>query len=442
VTFTSIKVFEQNIPFDTSRITLSHKQNYISFEFAAQSHYRTQDNQYSYMLEGEDKDWIFAGTRRYAAYTNLGPGKYIFHVRVTGSGSAFSSEASIPILIRLPWYRTPWALTGFTIAFAALVYFLFRRQRARVIRHEREAARIREAELKAAALEEKNLGTQRELEKAKELEQAYNQLKTAQVQLVQQEKLASLGQLTAGIAHEIKNPLNFVNNFSEISAELVDELKNCTSEEERAKLSEELRQNLEKILKHSKRADSIVKNMLQHSRMGSGATQPTDINALCEEFLNLSFHGMRASHSDFNCELEREFAGNLPKANVMSQDIGRVLLNVFNNAFQAVYEKEKMEHAAQSFRVVSGLPYQPKVIVLTSYSNGAVVVKVRDNGSGIPEGVMQKIFEPFFTTKPPGMGTGLGLSLSYDIMKTHSGRIVVESKVNDFAEFSVVIPVK
>jgi len=439
VTITSIKVFDHNISFDSTQITLPHNENYLSFEFAAQSHYRTQDNQYSYMLEGDDKDWIFAGSRRYVTYTNLSPGNYIFHVRIAGSGSASLTETSIPILIKPPWHRTPFALVSFAIVGALIVYAGFRMQHARVVHRERAAARMREAELKNIALEEKNLSAQRELDKAKELEQAYDQLKMAQEQLVQQEKLASLGHLTAGIAHEIKNPLNFVTNFSEGAAELVDELRNAISEEERSRLSDDLQQNLDKVVKHSKRADSIVKNMLLHSKTGSGEKQPTDINALCEEFIHLAFHGMRANHTDFNSEIEKNFSAELPRVNIVAQDIGRVLLNLFSNAFFAVYERDKMESAAR-FHKVQEIAYQPKVSVSTGLKDRFVMIQVYDNGSGISDGIRQKVFDPFFTTKAPGTGTGLGLSLSHDIIKAHGGTISVESRVNEYTTFTVKLP--
>jgi two-component system, NtrC family, sensor kinase len=251
-----------------------------------------------------------------------------------------------------------------------------------------------------------------------------NELKDTQAQLVQQEKLASLGALTAGIAHEIKNPLNFVNNFAELSNDLLEELKTAGSQEEKNEIMTTLKQNLEKINQHGKRADGIVKSMLEHSRSGTGEKQPADINKLCDEYLNLAYHGMRAGVKDFNCNIERHFAENLPKLNIVPQDISRVLLNLINNAFYALKDKADA------------------TLTLTTLASGnSVVIKIKDNGTGIPEDVKKKIFEPFYTTKPSGSGTGLGLSLSFDIIKAHGGKIEVDSKENEYTEFKITIPV-
>jgi two-component system, NtrC family, sensor kinase len=256
-----------------------------------------------------------------------------------------------------------------------------------------------------------------------ELHKVNNDLKDTQAQLVQQEKLASLGALTAGIAHEIKNPLNFVNNFAELSNELLEELKTAGSEAEKNGIMETLKQNLEKINHHGQRADGIVKSMLEHSRSGTGEKQSTDINKLCDEYLNLAYHGMRANLKDFNCTIERHFAENLPKLNIVPQDISRVLLNLINNAFYAIKDK----------------PGATLTLTTLATAN-SVVIKIKDNGTGIPEDVKQKIFEPFFTTKPAGSGTGLGLSLSFDIIKAHGGKIEVDSKENRYTEFQITLP--
>jgi signal transduction histidine kinase len=255
-----------------------------------------------------------------------------------------------------------------------------------------------------------------------------NTLQETQKQLVQSEKMASLGELTAGIAHEIQNPLNFVNNFSEVSNELIEEI-----EEERAKSPEsrdetlvseilgDIKQNLIKIKHHGKRADSIVKGMLQHSRTSSGEAILTDINTLADEFLRLSYHGLRAKDKTFNADFKMDFDPDLPKIHVVSQDMGRVFLNIINNAFYAVDKKSK-----------SGIPdYKPAVVVQTKKLDKVVEITISDNGSGIPTDIKDKIFQPFFTTKPTGQGTGLGLSLSYDIVKAHGGELIVESKVGE-----------
>ncbi|MBS1529765.1 MAG: GHKL domain-containing protein, partial [Bacteroidetes bacterium] len=266
------------------------------------------------------------------------------------------------------------------------------------------------------------------------LETTLNELQSTQTQLIQSEKMASLGELTAGIAHEIQNPLNFVNNFSDVSTELVDEmqteLKNGDKDEAIA-ISEDIKQNLEKIRHHGKRADAIVKSMLQHSRTSSGQKEPTDINALADEYLRLAYHGLRAKDKDFNAELITHFDANLPKVEAVPQDIGRVLLNVINNAFYAVQQKAK----------TAGAGYKPEVELSTAQQNGSVIISVKDNGNGIPDAIKDKIMQPFFTTKPTGEGTGLGLSLSYDIVvKGHGGKINVESKEGEGSEFTVMLP--
>jgi len=269
----------------------------------------------------------------------------------------------------------------------------------------------------------------------KALEKSLSDLKTTQKQLIQSEKMASLGELTAGIAHEIRNPLNFVNNFSEVSAELTHELKaelQKGNTDDAIAIADDLEQNLEKITHHGKRADFIVKGMMQHSRANTGEKQLTDVNVLCDEFLKLSFHGLRAKDKLFNAEMVTHFDPELPRIKVSPQDIGRVLQNLFNNAFYAVNQKLK----------TAGVDYKPEVRVSTSVENGQVIIKVKDNGIGIPDAIKEKIMQPFFTTKPTGEGTGLGLSLTYDmVVKGHGGNIAVDSKEGAFTEFIVTLPV-
>ncbi|MBS1523368.1 MAG: GHKL domain-containing protein [Bacteroidetes bacterium] len=272
-------------------------------------------------------------------------------------------------------------------------------------------------------------------EQKEEIEATLEQLQQTQTQLIQSEKMASLGELTAGIAHEIQNPLNFVNNFSEVSVELLAELK----EEARAgrtqdviAIADDLTGNLEKIRHHGKRADAIVKGMLEHSRASTGQKQATDINKLADEYLRLAYHGLRAKDKSFNADLVTNFDEKLPSANVIPQDIGRVLLNIFNNAFYAVNQKTK----------TAGTDYKPAVEVITEQQNGSILIKVKDNGNGIPDVIKDKIMQPFFTTKPTGEGTGLGLSLSYDIVvKGHGGSIEVNSKEGVGSEFTIKLPI-
>ena len=267
-----------------------------------------------------------------------------------------------------------------------------------------------------------------------ELLDAFTELKNTQSQLVQSEKMASLGELTAGIAHEIQNPLNFVNNFSEVSTELLDEmmdeLKSGNTEEVLA-LAADVKANQEKISHHGKRAGAIVKGMLQHSRISSGKNEPTDINALCDEYLRLSYHGLRAKNKSFNADFKAVLDKKLPEIKVVPQDFGRVLLNLINNAFFAVNEKSKTENK----------DFKPSVIVKTKLEKTKVIISVSDNGSGIPEDVKEKIFQPFFTTKPTGEGTGLGLSLSYDIVTAHGGELKVETNKDEGTEFIIILPI-
>ncbi|MBD0377929.1 MAG: hypothetical protein ICV51_20165 [Flavisolibacter sp.] len=267
------------------------------------------------------------------------------------------------------------------------------------------------------------------------IEKAYNELKATQAQLVQREKMASLGELTAGIAHEIQNPLNFVNNFSEVNTELLDELEQQITKgnlEEVKSIAGEVKRNEQKISQHGSRADAIVKNMLQHSRISTGEKQPTNINVLAEEYLRLSYHGMRAKDKSFHAVLQTSFDNSIGQVNVAPQDMGRVFVNLFNNAFYATNEKKKQ---------LNGV-YEPTVSVTTKWNHGKVEIIVHDNGTGISPRYLDKIFQPFFTTKPTGEGTGLGLSLSYDIVtKGHGGELSVSTREGEGAEFIIRLPI-
>ncbi len=285
---------------------------------------------------------------------------------------------------------------------------------------------IEELEQKRKAIEETNAALTKSLE----------ELKAAQAQLIQAEKMASLGELTAGIAHEIQNPLNFVNNFSELSNELMDEMLEEVAKgnyEEAKTIVVDVKQNLEKITHHGKRADGIVKGMLLHSRSSSGQKEETDINALANEYLRLAYHGLRAKDNTFNAKLETEFDSSIGNINIIPQDIGRVMLNLITNAFYAVNEKKTLRQA-------QGDNYEPTVKISTKKVNNKIEISVADNGNGIPQNVLDKIFQPFFTTKPTGEGTGLGLSLSYDIIKAHGGELKVETKLYEGSKFIIVLP--
>jgi signal transduction histidine kinase len=274
---------------------------------------------------------------------------------------------------------------------------------------------------------------EKELLQAKEIEKAYNELKSTQAQLIQSEKMASLGELTAGIAHEIQNPLNFVNNFSEVNQELIVEMKEELEKgnvDEVAKMISQIGDNEAKILHHGKRADAIVKSMLQHSRTSSNIKEPTDLNALADEYLRLAYHGMRSKDKSFNAAMQTDYDESIGLIPLIPQDIGRLLLNLYNNAFYAVNDKKKTAEKG----------YEPTVSVTTKKINSMVEIRIKDNGSGIPQKVRDKIFQPFFTTKPTGEGTGLGLSLSYDIAKAHGGEIKVSTKEGEFTEFVIRVP--
>jgi len=276
--------------------------------------------------------------------------------------------------------------------------------------------------------------------RTRELAASLENLRTTQDRLVQTQKLASLGQLTAGIAHEIKNPLNFVNNFSGVSAELIDELQDTLKgihfdDKARAEINEltnTLRGNLDKVVQHGKRADAIVKNMLLHSREGSGEHRPADINVLVEESLNLAYHGARAEKQNFNIKLEKSFDPDAGEADVFPQDITRVLLNLISNGFYA---------ATKRGAETNGRDYEPTLAAATKNRGDCVEISIRDNGTGIPAHVKEKMFNPFFTTKPAGEGTGLGLSISHDIVvKQHGGSIEVETQPGEFTEIKIVLP--
>lgn len=308
------------------------------------------------------------------------------------------------------------------------------------LKREREEETNRILELKKLDLETQVAERTAEiLQQKEELQHALDNLKATQEQLIQSEKLASLGELTAGIAHEIQNPLNFVNNFSEVSVELLDELKQERAREKdkrdeglEEEILDDLVQNLQKINYHGKRASGIVTGMLQHSRAGSGKKELTDLNVLADEYLRLSYHGLRAKDKSFNANMVTDFDPELPKLEVVPQDLGRVLLNLINNAFYAVQKRSQSD----------GPDYRPTVWVISKKVGKELILSVKDNGTGIPEELQSKIFQPFFTTKPTGQGTGLGLSLAYDIVtKGHGGEMEMNSKEGEGTTFAVRLPI-
>ncbi|GAB3956106.1 hypothetical protein GCM10028805_44930 [Spirosoma harenae] len=315
---------------------------------------------------------------------------------------------------------------------------LIRRQVAQQAIEKEQLEKEREIERSRLIAAQNQLLEKQVNERTAELTQSLHDLKAAQAQLIQKEKLASLGELTAGIAHEIQNPLNFVNNFSEVSSELVDELKDGpllalpdTEKDYAIEIISDLSLNLQKITHHGKRADSIVKGMLEHSRARSGEKQPTDLNALVDEYLRLAYHGLKGKDKSFNAALKLDLNSTVGTVQLVPQDIGRVLLNIYTNAFYAVQEKQKQDLDS----------YRPQVSVTTLSAGDSVVIRINDNGTGIPSEIIDKIYQPFFTTKPTGQGTGLGLSLSYDIItKGHGGKIEVQTTPNEGTEFVITLP--
>jgi two-component system, NtrC family, sensor kinase len=306
----------------------------------------------------------------------------------------------------------------------AMIFISRKQQKALRIEHEKALQQEEQNKLTTARKEElEKIVAERtsELRHQKDqVESTLNELKSTQALLIQSEKMASLGELTAGIAHEIQNPLNFVNNFSEVNTELIEEMKHEIEKgnfDQVIMIAKDIKENEEKINHHGKRADAIVKGMLQHSRSSGGVKEPTDINALADEYLRLAYHGLRAKDKSFNATIKTDFDKKIGPINIISQDVGRAILNLITNAFYAVAEKKKLESEK----------YEPTVSVSTKKIRDKVLLTVMDNGNGIPQKVLDKIFQPFFTTKPTGQGTGLGLSLSYDIIKAHGGEIKVET---------------
>jgi signal transduction histidine kinase len=317
------------------------------------------------------------------------------------------------------WYTSWWAYLFYLIILGVLMFLMDKYQRSRLL--SKVHAQNRE----------------KELIHAKEIEKAYDELKATQAQLVQQEKLASLGQLTAGIAHEIKNPLNFVNNFSELSLEYIDEifleldkLEQSEITAEMRALLEDIKYNLQKTLQHGSRADGIVKSMLMHSRGGKGIMEPTDLNGLIKEYVNLAFHGMRANKNPINVDIQLQLDENLTAVNINPEDFSRVILNLCKNAFDAMRDKTKETENG----------YLPKLTVRTKDSGDKILIEVEDNGPGIADENKDKLLMPFFTTKKGNEGTGLGLSITHDIVKAHQGVLEINSKEGEFTKFSILLP--
>ena len=386
------------------------------FEYSVLSFTAPEKNNIKFRLVGYDKDWIVSKGEQRAFYTGLEPGQYRFEVVGSNNDGVWATLPALYVFEVAPMYHQ-------TLWFKGLIFLIFFAGIWAFIRWRTQTARAANLKL------EKQVA-----QRTAELQTSLENLTATQKQLIQSEKMASLGELTAGIAHEIQNPLNFVNNFSEVSKELLVEMKDelaVGNVQLANEIASDVEQNLEKIHHHGKRADAIVKSMLQHSQRSTGLKEPTDINALCDEYLRLAYHGLRAKDNSFNAAYSTNFDTSIGLVNVMPQEIGRVLLNLINNAFYAVAEKSK----------TAGPDYQPAVSIATRKMDNQVEITVSDNGNGIPEAIREKIFQPFFTTKPTGQGTGLGLSLSYDIVKAHGGELKVETEEGVGTKFIIQLPI-
>ena len=447
-----VTVLDLVYTFPRAPLTLSYQENVISFDFVALNFVAPEKNQYAYQLAGVNADWVYCGAQRTATYSFLDPGTYVFRVKAANNDGVWNEKGTaLQLIILPPWWRTWWAygLYGL-LAIGSIWGFVWYRSRA--LRQENQVLRQKVAQRTRQVLEQSDeIKVQRD-----NLAQTLTNLEATQTQLIQAEKMASLGELTAGIAHEIQNPLNFVNNFSEVSSELLEELKEGplarlpdADKEQANEILTDLTQNLQKINRHGQRASSIVNGMLEHSRSNGGEKRPTNLNKLVDEALRLAYHGMRAKDNEgstgtasaapperlrFNCTLVTHFDPNLSPVLVVPQDMSRVFLNLFTNAFYALNQQGAGRRNPEE-------TYQPTVTVSTQQVHDKVEISVHDNGIGMPEDVQKKIFQPFFTTKPPGQGTGLGLSLSYDIVtKGHAGELTVHSQEGEGAEFIVRIP--
>ena len=398
-------------------------QNTLRFDFAAPFFDQPYITEYQSRLTNFEAEYSEWSTNPSKEYTNLNPGTYTFNVRARKVYGHLSEESMFTFDVLPPWWRKWWAFTMYGMLVVMGVVVAARFQRKRLVARER----LRAEREKARAIESTN----------NELQRALKHLTETQDQLVHTEKMASLGQLTAGIAHEIKNPLNFVNNFSTLSVGIVDELRAWIEEKggmedpDVRELVETLKMNAAKINEHGRRADGIIRSMLEHSRTGRGEQRAVDINKLVDEYANLAYHGVRAREEGFSVALDSSYDPAIGEIEVYPQEIGRVLINLLDNAFYAVHERAGKGEAG----------YVPRVRVKTVGEGDVIEVWVEDNGVGIPRFARDKIFEPFFTTKPTGSGTGLGLSLSHDIVvKGHGGELTVESEEGEGARFIVRLP--
>ncbi|WP_353549294.1 two-component regulator propeller domain-containing protein [Sediminibacterium sp. KACHI17] len=411
-------------------LVLPYERNSIGFEFNAIETDKNYLVKYQYKLEGYDKDWSPWTNTTTASFGNIDEGSYTFMLKAQNDQGLVSEPLMYTFKVLPPWWRTWWMYVFYVVAVFAGITFVFRWNTRRILQQKKTLEQKVVLATQQIRQEKENVEIQKQI-----AEDTLKQLKDTQTQLIQSEKMASLGELTAGIAHEIQNPLNFVNNFSEVSAELLEEMKQEIDKgnlDDVKDIAGDIQQNLQKIHYHGKRAGDIVKGMLQHSRSSSGQKEPIAINNLCDEYCRLAYHGLKAKDKTFNAGFETKFDESIGVIQVMPQEIGRVILNLINNALYAVNERKRSGEK----------DYEPMVFIETKKHENEISITVADNGMGVPEHIKSKIFQPFFTTKPTGEGTGLGLSLSYDIItKGHGGRLTLESESGKGTKFIIHLPV-
>ncbi|WP_194775322.1 sensor histidine kinase [Pararhodonellum marinum] len=431
----------------------SRGRNEVTFEYSALSFANIAGVRYQTRLKGYEENWTSPSTVKRLRYTNLPafffPKKYSLEIMaINESGVSSETPLQFDFFIKpVPWLRW-YAMLFYVVLIGSIVFAIDKYQRYRLTKKERDAARIREAELHAEAANARSMAAEAEakalkadvekkaleIEKIKELEKAYHELKSTQNRLIQSEKMASLGRLATGIAHEIKNPLNFINNFSEVSVELVEELDQALKLGDLGEVEYvmgQLKENTLRIEKHGKRADSIVHSMMQHARGTQSTAELFDINDLVKKYTDLAYNGKKAQNQEFSGNIEYGFDPNIPRIKIVGQEIGQVLMNLIGNSMDATRTKKQLLNES----------YEPKIKVITGVKDGMVYISVSDNGPGIPEAIREKIFEPFFTTKPTGEGTGLGLSLCYDIItQGHEGKLRLIQKEGEGAEFVIYLP--
>ena len=416
------------------QLTLKYFQNRVMIETGTIDYYSKGKGHIRYRLTRDEnqENWVMAPANYTIRYEELPAGEYALQIQAGNEGGEFTGPVKTLMITIRPAFWNTWWFRVLAIVIVLVLLFGIIQYRSRY-------------------LKERNLVLEEKVtHRTNELNNSLAELKTTQDQLIQSEKMASLGELTSGIAHEIKNPLNFINNFSEINMELISELEeeeiNNPDENYRAHIGQiikTLKKNSEKINHHGKRVDGIVKGMLQHSRLGNTNKEPVNINSVCDESLKLAWHSFKAKEKTFNASFETRFDPDLPQIKVFAQDFGRVMINLINNAFYAVHEKKKRNQSDSSPDMLQAESlYKPSVIVSTKKNGNKILITVSDNGMGIPSPIMNKIFQPFFTTKPTGEGTGLGLSMSYDIIsKSHGGEIRAKSKEGLGTDIEIILPV-